>query len=52
MPRDRYEQLSGLSEELARDPSSLARELDPARAFDQLRKALVRHQIPLVQGDH
>ena len=52
MPRDRYEQLSGLSEELARDPSSLARELDPARAFDQLRKALVRHQIPLVQGHH
>jgi hypothetical protein len=48
LPRQRYEQLCGLLDDLARDPASSARELDPARAFGQLKKALDRHRIPLV----
>jgi hypothetical protein len=48
LPRERHEQLSSLSDQLACDPGSRARELDPARAFHQLKKALARHRIPLV----
>jgi len=53
LPRERYEQLCSLSDYLARDPGSPARELDPARAFGQLKIALALHHIPLViAGDH